>query len=298
MTSASSASGTPSTRVEGAGTASAQSSASCEKLRAGYGGRPVSAKYRRRPEREEIRATVQRRLLHHLRSHEGRCAYDRRRLAHRRQRAEVDQLALALAGAPDVGGTHVAVDQAARVDQCQRGADTAKQGARLAPRHRGSRAQVAPIEELHRVIRPGLVDAVVVDLDDLWVRELRQRVKFAFEERDHLAAARRLLGNDELLERDASRRRRVGHPIHRGHAAATEERIDSIARADLRRMSARCDVDLRGHRQSSSEGRGPSLSKFTAFCGDRGQSPSAGGREARTTGCVEAWAGVAAANCR
>ena len=63
------------------------------------------------------------------------------------------------------------------------------------PRQRRSLAQVAPVEELHRVVRPRLVDAVVVDLDDPRVRELRQRVKFALEEGDHLAAARRLLGH-------------------------------------------------------------------------------------------------------
>ena len=49
----------------------------------------------------------------------------------------------------------------------------------------------------------------------------------------------------------ASLGRRVGHAVHGGHAAATEQRIDLVARADLRRMSAHRPIELRNHDESS-----------------------------------------------
>jgi hypothetical protein len=85
------------------------------------------------------------------------------------------------------------------MDQRERRADARQERAGFPPGQRGALAQVAPVEELHRVVRSGLVDAIVVNFDDPRVRQLRERMKFALEEGDQLFAARWLLGQRQLL---------------------------------------------------------------------------------------------------
>ena len=86
--------------------------------------------------------------------------------AHRRHRAEVDQLGATVARAAHVARADVAVQQPARVQQRERRAHVEQQRARFAPRQRRALAQVAAVEQLHRVVRrPAVVQPVVVDLD-------------------------------------------------------------------------------------------------------------------------------------
>ena len=187
--------------------------------------------------------------MHDLGSHEGRSADDRGGRAHGRHRAEVDQLCFAVAGAPDVGGRDVAVDEAPRMDQRKRRTDAREQRAGFAPRQGRSLAQVAPVEELHRVVGGPVVDAVVVDLDYPRVRELRQDEELPLEERDEIGP-RKAVVRVELLERQVPSRRGVGDAIDLGHAAATKHGVDLKAVADPRRLNHGRPVDLRNHRRS------------------------------------------------
>ena len=75
------------------------------------------------------------------------------------------------------------------MQQRERRAHVVDQRARLAPRQRRALGEVAAVEQLHRVERPGFVEAVVVDLDHARMRELRERVELGFEQRDDGVAA-------------------------------------------------------------------------------------------------------------
>ena len=104
------------------------------------------------------------------------------------ERAEVDQLGTAVGGQPHVARADVAMHQAMRVEQRERRGDVAQVAARFAVRQRRELLQVLPVEQLHRVVRPLLGEAVVVDLDDARVLEPHQRVVLALEQRLERAA--------------------------------------------------------------------------------------------------------------
>ena len=158
--------------------------------------------------------------------------------------------ASAVAGAPDVGRAHVAVDEMARVDESESRSWTPRRSRACCRRHgQGcASAEVAPVEELHRVIGARRVDAVVVDLDDARVRELRQRLELALEQGDHPRLRRdgSPVCGELLSSATALAAAGVGHAVDRRHSAASEERVDPVARPELRRRGVRGVVSGRG----------------------------------------------------
>ena len=101
-----------------------------------------------------------------FRRHEGRRSDDLGGGTHRHQRAEVDQLGVAVAGAADVSRAYIAMQQAARVEQCERRTDLQHQRADPQGAQRRKPLEVAAIEQLHGVEGARLVDPVVIDIDD------------------------------------------------------------------------------------------------------------------------------------
>jgi hypothetical protein len=133
------------------------------------------------------------------------------------------------------------------VNQGERRADVVEQHARVTPRHRRAFAEVFPLEELHRVVRTRGVDAVVVDLDDARVGQLRERVKLALEQRRRFTAALLVVGGRELFERDVTPGRAVGDAVHRRHPPAADGLFDVVAVADSRGVSASASSRLGTH---------------------------------------------------
>ena len=92
-----------------------------------------------------------------------------------------------------VARTHVAMHQPVRMEQRERRGHVARVAARVAVGHLAELVEVSTLEQLHRVVRPGFGDAVVVDLDDARVLQAHERVVLALEQRfDLLALVREL----------------------------------------------------------------------------------------------------------
>ena len=154
--------------------------------------------------------------------------------------SEVDELGAAVRGAPDVARAHVAVDEAARVEERERRADAVEQRACLSPRQRASRAQIAAVEQLHRVERALRIHAIVVHPDDVRVRKRGERVKLALEHRLALAPALGVALRREQFQRDLPLEGRIERAVHRRHPAAPEQAAQVIAPGhDSRRLSGR-----------------------------------------------------------
>ncbi len=175
-----------------------------------------------RAEREQIRPCIEARPVHDLGRNELRCSHDEAARAHWHHGAEVDELGLAVACAPDVTRAHVAVHQAARGEKGERRADVVDERARLSPRQRGSLAKIAAVEQLHRVERPPIIDPVVVDLYDAGMRELCERAKLALEEGCGFEVVPVLFRQHQLLQSDVSPSSEIRHAIDDGHAAMAD----------------------------------------------------------------------------
>ena len=172
-----------------------------------------------RAEREQIRARVERLHLQRLRRHERRRPDDILGDAHAGHRAEIEQLRASVLGTAYVAARHVAVQQPARVQDRERGRHVAQQRARLAPWQPPPLVEVRAAEQLHRVVGAELVDAVVVDLDDPRMRELRQRVVLALEQRLALLGLA-AVAREAALQRESLAVTRVADEIDRAHPAA------------------------------------------------------------------------------
>ena len=123
--------------------------------------------------------------------------------------------------AAHVARTDIAVHRPARVQQRQRGTNIAGDRAGFAPSHGCEFVQVAAVQQLHRVVRPVLVDRVVVYLHDAWVHELRERVVLAFEQAGGALSFLDIFMAVEPFERLRSAALQVGDFEHRRHAAAS-----------------------------------------------------------------------------
>jgi hypothetical protein len=184
-----------------------------------------------RAERVQICARVERLQLERLGRNEGRRSDHMLDAAHRRHRAEVDQLGAAVAGAAHVARGEVAVEQPARVQDRERGGDVAQEDAGLAPGQLAALAQVLPVEPFHRVKRVAAVDAVVVDLDDARMRELAERVVLALELRGEQRSAARI-ADAQLLERERRAAARIDHTVDDAAGPAAELRLDPVPPRD------------------------------------------------------------------
>ena len=94
--------------------------------------------------------------------------------------------------------------------------------------------EVAAVEQLHRVVRAALVDAVVVDLDDARVRELRRACGTRARAAPRASSALRGSRAKTALERERAPGALVAHAIHRAHAAAAEPCFEDVAAGDRR----------------------------------------------------------------
>jgi hypothetical protein len=189
---------------------------------------------RQRAQRIEIAARVERLHVHGFRRHERRRADDPRARSDRHQRAEVDQLAATLGGAPQVTGAHVAVHHAARVDQRQRRGQVAEQLTDLPLVERRVLDRVARVpafQQLHRVVRCVAVLPVLEGSHDAWMRELHEGVVLALEHRLHRGVGL-IRDDDQLLQGEPLPGVLVQHAVDAAHAAAAEPRFDAIATVD------------------------------------------------------------------
>ena len=120
--------------------------------------------------------------------------------------------------------------EATRVKERERGRDVAQDDAQLTQPDVLGVAQIATVEDLHRVERPLVVDAVVVRLDDPRMAEARQRVELATEAQ--LGAAPSFLQTRHPLQRHRTTVGDVDRAIHTTHATAAELLLDAVAIAD------------------------------------------------------------------
>jgi hypothetical protein len=182
-----------------------------------------------------------------LGGHERRRSDDHAAVARRNHCTEVDQLGRAGQRTTHIARADIAVNQTPRMDQGERGTDVEEQRASFTPGHRRPFAQVLPFEQLHRVVRPVGIQAVVVDFDDSRVCELGEGVELALEQRCGFAAALVVGRARELLQRNLAPSRTVGGAVHRRHAAAAEPFGHVVAVADSRGRIACASSRLGSH---------------------------------------------------
>src|SRR5262249_26394133 len=101
--------------------------------------------------------------------------------------------------------------------------------AHLLPRQRRQLAEIASVEELHRVVGLPAVDAVVVDADDARVSELHEGVELPFEELHDAPRRLELRSTCQHLESDVIAGSSVASAIHGRHTPAPEQLEDFIA---------------------------------------------------------------------
>ena len=184
---------------------------------------------RERAQRVEVGALVERRPLDGFgRDRRGRTHHVQRR-AERGERAEVEQLAVPVGRHADVRGAEIPVNEAPRVEQREGGRDVTQVQAPGTEGQRRRSPHVVPFEELHRVIRADLVDAVVVDTNDPRVVEAGEDLVFALERRD----VERIAGDLGLdaLQGASLAAGAVVHAVDDAHAARRELLLHDVARA-------------------------------------------------------------------
>jgi hypothetical protein len=185
-----------------------------------------------RAESVEIRALVEQRLgLEALGRHERWRAHDQALQTKGRERAEIDQLGLALGGEAHVGWRQIAVDQPARVYERQRGGHVTKDGAGFPHRLGLLTRQILARQELHRVVRALTIDAVVVDLDDAGMRQIDQ-VPILVLEQGAQARPRTLVLDVQALEGDLAREQAIVDAVNGAHPAARELHAHVVAARD------------------------------------------------------------------
>jgi hypothetical protein len=165
-----------------------------------------------------------------------RRARDLARHARGREHAEVEELGAPLLGEAHVARPDVAMDQAARVDERERRGDLADDAAGDVDGCAAERPEVLPVEQLHRVERGPLAGRIVVDLDDVRVRETRHGVELAPEAERVRLGVEVVLGHDQLLQRELPARRGVAHAVHRARSPAAEQAEDLVAVLDERTL--------------------------------------------------------------
>ena len=182
-----------------------------------------------------------------------------RRLGDRPGDAEVGHLDLAVAADEDVPGLHVAVDDPLGVGRGERPGHRGRDPRRLAWRERAIGAQdrrkVLTVDELHDDERAVRVLAVVVDPDDVGMRQGRRRAGLEPEARREIRVAQ-VLGTEQL-DGDVAAQLGVGGAVDGRHAALAEQLDQPVAaaqhRSDLRQnVSPSCGAGpLPAHRAAS-----------------------------------------------
>jgi hypothetical protein len=112
------------------------------------------------------------------------------------------------------------------VQQRERRRDVAEQATGHAIGQRGCLSHVLPFEQLHRVVRADLVDAVIEHANDAWVIEPRQDLVFALKGFNLRQLVRRVAV--QALERAVLARRAVQHSIDHAHSAGRELLLDHV----------------------------------------------------------------------
>jgi hypothetical protein len=117
------------------------------------------------------------------------------------------------------------------------------------PRHGRALAQVAAVDELHRVVRTCFTDGIVVHFDDVRVRELRERRELLLEQAHRLLIVPIVSRQRELLQGDLAPVCEIHCSMDLRHTAAAEEladRVTAVHRLELGRRP-RLDLRLAGH---------------------------------------------------
>src|SRR5260221_1301770 len=176
-------------------------------------------------QREQIRELIQSQPAERFRRHEWRRTDQLLWHAERRQRTEVDELASAVFGGTHVPRGQVSMEQSVRMKERERRCYVAQVAARLSVWKRRECSEIVALEQLHRVVRPSRVDAVVVHLDDPRVLQQNQRVVLLAEQDG--GGAMRI--RQETLERENLPRGLVADAIHRSHSAHRKLRLHDVA---------------------------------------------------------------------
>ena len=153
---------------------------------------------------------------------------------------EIGDLGRAVGGEQDVGRLQIAVHDPALVGRLHGLGQRGQQRGRLAGRLRRARqglGQAAPLDELHGEVRPALVVAHVVDLDDVRVPQARHRLRFALEPRPLVRPG--VGAGEQHLEGDEAVEPQVPGLVDDAHAPAAEQGLHLIA-GDPRQVGARC----------------------------------------------------------
>ena len=167
---------------------------------------------------------------------ERRAGDGHRRLGHGARDAEVGDLHVPGVGDHDVAGLHVAVDDPLAVRRLERARGADCDPHRIVDRQRAAvaqdRRQVATVDELHDdvLLAIGPVGAVVVDADDVRVRQAAGRARLLLEARGEARVGPELGPQD--LDRHLAVELLVDGAPDRRHAAVAQRGDEPIAAAD------------------------------------------------------------------
>ena len=178
---------------------------------------------------------------------------------HRFGQTEVGDLGRAVAGHQNVGRLQIAMDDppamglgdGARQDLDQRGGPFGRPGRAVEPLR-----QAPPFKILELEIRPLVVVAEAVDLDDIGMAQLRDRLGLGKEANRSLVTG--VLARQDHLERDHAVELDLASPVYDSHAAATQHGFNFIA-GDRRRHPGRRSPDSAPAGSRDSRVRGVAL---------------------------------------
>src|SRR5262249_29174946 len=147
---------------------------------------------------------------------------------------DLDDLILLDTREEQIARLEVAVDEARVVRAAQRLADLSDEVRcfleRQAPAPLEPHAQILSVEELHHEVRDAAVDAVVLDLHDVWALEVGGRACLALEARAELGRARERRIHE--LHGDGMAKVKVTRYPDRPHATAGERLLEAELAGD------------------------------------------------------------------
>jgi len=171
----------------------------------------------------QIGALVEHGAVERLWRDEGRSASYVRRNAIGHHGAKIEELAATRLGLAHVARADVAVNEALGVEKCERRCDIAQVQTRVGNAGDTTLTQVGAAEQLHRVVRATLVEAVVVHRHDERVAKPCKCVVFSLEQ--GACAACRV---QQALERHVSPSRGLTDVKDLSHASLGQARYDFV----------------------------------------------------------------------
>ena len=211
-----------------------------------------------RPEREDVRAVIDRKPLHLLGRHVAHRPHDhpglrvararrRARLLARRdgldplRQAEVEDLEVAVSRNEEVLGLQIPVDDALLMGSGESLRDLQRIVHGLLLRNRARvelSAQRLAFQKLHDGVGDSVLVSEVVDREDVLVGKRRDRLRLALEPRERVGIGRDGLRED--LDRDVPVQLPVPRPVHLPHPARAERREDLVGTESSTRGKRHC----------------------------------------------------------